>query len=609
MKIQLLICTFILTSFLTYSQETECHCKEQERTSLEEELKKAAASENLIGAVWSTINGDSVTTGAIGLKNAATKEILEKKDRVLIGSITKTLIATGVLRLTSQGKLDIDAPVHKILPNVLFDNPWRENNPVTTRDLLNHTSGIEDARFWQVFSTKPIATTPLEYIFSKNRSVLKVRTIPGTRFSYSNMGYTLLGLIIKKITKEPYETYLDKNLLVPLGMNNSTFQFTTQKGENADKQLAMGHFDDGTTKENIPMFLRPAGQFTTTSKDMALLAKFLMSDGAINEKPFIDKELLNQMGNPVSTESNKNGLTTGYQFGLSYRDRYGVVGKFHRGNTIGHRATFYLFPEQKKGFFISFNTDSETANYEKFNSIFIDHLGIEKPQKLKIKNNLPSNIDGFSGYYKMNPVRFEMFAYLDLLFSSIKLNQENDKLIVQSIQNETYTLLPVGGYLFRKEDRVNPSHVLFKNGNITAVSDGLVTYEKINPFYLYAMWLNLILGLCGLVIILIRGCYLFFQKKLFNRDQVATLPFLSVLGLLIPIPFLLNQSFLNLGDVTFANVLLAIMTGFLPLAMIISIRKILRNKTLTIDAIGILFTLQWTIVLFYWNLIPFRLWS
>ena len=580
----------------------------QDNETLDGKLKKAVTNENLTGAVWSTISDDIITTGAIGLKNADTKEILENDDRVLIGSVTKTLIATAILRLASQGKLDIDSPVHKILPKIFFDNPWRENNPVTIRDLLNHTSGIEDARFWQVFSTESTSTTPLEYIFSKNPSVLKVRTIPGTRFSYSNMGYSFLGLIIEKITQEPYENYLDKNLLVPLGMNSSTFQFTTQKGENVDQHLAMGHFDNGTTQENIPMFLRPAGQFTTTAKDMALLAKFLMSDGVINEKSFIDKELLNQMGNPISTESYKNGLTSGYQFGLSYRDRYGVVGKFHRGNTIGYRATFYLFPEQKKGFFISYNTDSETANYENFNSIFINYLGINKPQKLKVKNNLPSNIKDFYGYYKMNPVRFEMFAYLDLLFNSIKVEQENNKLILQSIQNETYSLLPVGSNLFRKEDRVKPSHVLYKNDTTPMISDGLVTYEKVSLFYLGLMWLSLILGLVGIIIILFRGFYLLFQKQLFNHNQTITLPFLSIIGLLIPFPFLLNQSFLNLGDFTFANILLAIATGFSPLAMIFGIRKIWKNKTLTIDTIGTLFILQWTLVLIYWGIFPFRLW-
>ncbi|MEA3436859.1 MAG: serine hydrolase [Thermodesulfobacteriota bacterium] len=600
-----MIKTSILLLFVVLSSISRA----QENATLEEELKKTIASENLSGAVWSTISDNIVITGAIGLKNTDTKEILEKNDRVLIGSVTKTLIATGILRLASQGKLDIDAPVYKILPDITFDNPWREDNPVTIRDLLNHTSGIEDSRFWQVFSTKSTSSTPLEYLFSKNPSVLKVRTLPGTRFSYSNMGYSFLGLIIEKTTQEPYETYLDKNLLVPLGMKNSTFQFTTQKGKNIDQHLAMGHFDNGSTQENIPMFLRPAGQFTTTAKDMAQFAKFLMSDGTINGKPFIVKALLNQMGYPTSTESYKNGLKSGYQFGLSYRDRYGVIGKFHRGNTIGYRATFYLFPEQKKGFFISYNTDSETANYEKFNTIFINHLGITKPEKQKIKNNLPPNFKGFDGYYKMNPFQFEMFAYLDLLFNSIKVKLENNKLVIKSIQKEDYDLLPVGDNLFRKKDRVKPSHVFYKNDNTPMISDGLVTYEKVSSFYLGLMWLSLILGLLGIIIILFRGFYLLFQKQLFNNNQIITLPFLSILGLLIPIPFLLNQSFLNLGDFTFANILLAIVTGALPIAMIFGTIKIWKNKILTIDAIGTLFILQWTVILIYWSLIPFRLWS
>lgn len=580
----------------------------QNSETLDEKLKKAVTNENLTGAVWSTISDDIVTTGAIGLKNADTKEILEKNDRVLIGSVTKTLIATGILRLASQEKLDIETPVYKILPDIPFINPWREDNPVTIRDLLNHTSGIEDSRFWQVFSTESTPSTPLEHIFSKNPSVLKVRNISGTRFSYSNMGYSFLGLIIEKIAQESYETYLDKNLLIPLGMENSTFQFTTQKGVNIDPHLAMGHFDDGTTQENIPMFLRPAGQFTTTARDIGLFARFLMSDGTINGKVFIDKGLLKQMGNPTSTESYKNGLKSGYQFGLSYRDRYGVVGKFHRGNTIGYRATFYLFPEQKKGFFISYNADSEAANYEKFNTIFINHLGITKHEKQKTNGNLASSFKEFDGYYKMNPIRFKMFAYLDLLFNSIKVELENNKLVIKSIQKEDYDLLPLGDNLFRKKDRVKASHVFYKNDNTPMISDGLVTYEKISSFYLGLMWISLILGLVGMMIILFRGFYLLFQKQLFKRNQTIALPFLSIIGLLIPLPFLLNQSFINLGDFTFANVLLAIVTGFLPLAMILGIRKIWKTKTLTIDTAGTLFILQWTLVLIYWGVFPLRLW-
>ena len=581
----------------------------QKPVILEKKLKKILVDENLTGAVWSMVSDSIITTGALGLKNTNSKELINSNNSVQVGSVAKVLIATGILRLSSQDKLDVDSPINKILPNILFDNPWEKTNPVTIRDLLNHTSGLEDARFWQIFSTKPASDTPLESIFFKDSSVLKIRTKPGSRFSYSNMGYSMLGLIIERISHESYESYLDANLLNPLGMKNSTFQFVTQKGKNADQNLAMGHFDDGTNQENLPMYLRPAGQFTTTANDMALLARFLMSDGMINGEQFIKKELLNQMGKPVSTESNKNGLNTGYQFGLSYRDRYGVTGYFHRGNTIGFRSTFYLFPEEKKAFFISFNTDSETANYEKFNEVFIEHLGIKKIEKTKANDSLPRNIEEYEGFYKMKPIRFEKFAYLDLLFNSIKVNQIDNTLLIKSIQNDSYFLLPVGENLFRKEDRLRASHVLYQKDKIQLISDGLVTYEKTSMLYLGLMWLSLILGLLGIIIIIARGFYFLVQKKLFKGNKVLAIPFVSVIILFMPIPFLLSQSFLNLGDLTFANILLAIVTGIFPIAMFYGLTRIRRNKPSLIDVLGILFALQWSLVLMFWNLIPFRLWS
>jgi len=600
------MCKYFILVFVLFLSLKLCA---QQNKMLDKELQEVLQSENLTGAVWSMVSDSKITTGALGLKNANSKELFNSKNSVQVGSVAKVLIATGILRLSSQEKLDIDSPINKILPNIIFDNPWEKTKPVTIRDLLNHTSGLEDARFWQIFSTKPSSDTPLESIFFKDPSVLKIRTKPGSRFSYSNMGYSMLGLIIEKVTHESYESYLDANLLNPLGMKNSTFQFVSQKGISSDQNLAMGHFDDGTTQENLPMYLRPAGQFTTTANDMALLARFLMSDGMINGEQFIKKELLNQMGKPVSTESNKNGLNTGYQFGLSFRDRYGVIGYFHRGNTIGFRSTFYLFPQENKAFFISFNTDSETANYQKFNHVFIKHLGIEKIEKTKANDSLPRKMEEYEGFYKLNPIRFEKFAYLDLLFNSIKINKIDNKLVVKSIQNNNYSLLPVGEHLFRKQDRVRASHALYQNDNTQIISDGLTTYKKVSVLYLGAMWLSLIFGLLGIIIILIRGFYFFVKKKLFTGNQILSVPFVSIIFLFVPFPFLLNQSFLNLGDLTFANILLAIVTGIFPLAMIFGLTRIRRNKSSLIDVLGILFALQWAIILMFWNLIPFRLWS
>lgn len=576
---------------------------------IDNELLNAIKEERLSGAVWAIVNNDTIQTGAVGLKNIDSKETLKKEDKVLVGSITKTLIATGVLRLITQKKLELNTPIHRYLPNINFDNPWKDSSPITILHLLNHTSGIEDSRFWQVFSTKAKPDTPLEHLFTRNPTVLKARTKPGTRFSYSNMGYSLLGFVIEKVTGQPYESYLDNHLLKPLGMAHSTFQFVSQEGKYSDESLAMGHFDNQNTQANLPMFLRPAGQFVTTANDMAILAKFLMSDGVISGNIFIDETLLRQIGKPDSTEANKNGLTTGYQYGLSYRDRYGVVGYFHRGNTIGYRATFYLFPEEQKAFFISFNMDSENADYEKFNRLFIEHLKVNKPPKRTVLNELSQNIDEYKGYYKINPIQFSKFGYLDLLFNYIQVQIESDRVKVKSLQNETFSLLPITGNLFKKEDRINPSHVLYKNDENAVISDGLFTYEKVSPIYLGLLWLSLVLGLLGIFLILARGIYKLLKKQLFSSNQAIKFPFLSIVALVIPVLFLLFQPFLKLGELTLANILLAVFTGLLPLSMALGLIKAYKTKTSRIDRISILATLQWLVILIVWGLIPFRIWS
>jgi CubicO group peptidase (beta-lactamase class C family) len=124
------------------------------------------------------------------------------------------------------------------LPNRPLGNQWDKTNPVTIRQLLDHTSRLTDAKLCHVFSTTATPDTPLESVYVRYPSILKIQTKPRSVYSYSNLGYTILGMIIEKITQKRYENYLDENLLKPLGMVNSSFEFVTQVGDNADKQEA-----------------------------------------------------------------------------------------------------------------------------------------------------------------------------------------------------------------------------------------------------------------------------------------------------------------------------------------------------------------------------------
>jgi CubicO group peptidase (beta-lactamase class C family) len=580
---------------------------------LHAEMVEALQDEGLAGAVWATVTPESgIVVDAAGLKDARSGTALDPEDRVHVGSIAKTLLATGVLQLASEGRLSLDTPVVDLLPTVAFDNPWAATDPVRVRHLLDHTAGLDDLRLWQFFSLAPGADTPLERAFVGGKRLLRVRSRPGSRFSYSNMGYTLLGRIVESVTGERYERHLDARLLRPLGMHDSTFGFVSQAGEHADPRLAMGHFDDGTPQAAVPIYLRPAGQFTTTARDMARFARFLMGDGRVDGRRIVDARLLRAMGTPVGTEAAAAGLQAGYGLGLATRDRHGVVGRCHSGNIVGYRAMFCLFPERQRAFFVSINTDSEAADYGRIDALLARSLGVASPEPVAPQAAALELAD-WEGVYVPAPNRFATFAWVDTVFGFVQLRREGDALRLKPLQGAASLLAPVGGALFRAPDRQAASHALLVSADGTRVlSTGLQSYARISTTKLALLWSSLLAGVLGLAYLLLSGLARLLARRM-PPSHPAFVPVLGIVALLLPLPLFLRQSFLQLGDLTLASGLLAAATAALPLAMLVglflAIRRRVRGATAALDALAMLAVLQWTMVLAAWGLLPLRLWA
>jgi CubicO group peptidase (beta-lactamase class C family) len=522
------------------------------------------------------------------------------------------MLATGVLSLATEGRIDLDVPAIRYLPHLFPDNPPAGFSDITVRHLLDHTAGLNDAHMWQIFSERADPDAQLITAFPDPKIQLQVRSQPGSRFSYSNMGYTLLGMILESVVGTRYETYLDEHVLAPLRMHDSTFEFTTQEGEKADPTLAWGHVDDGSRYAASSIFLRPAGQFTTTATDLARFAAFLMGDGVLDGRSFVDKALLRSQGKPFGTEAANEGLIAGYALGLGRRDRHGVVGYCHGGNIVGFVAMLCIFPDVDKAFAYSVNTDSETANYGRFDKLLIEALEIAKalpPQTV----NPASDMSKWHGRYVLSPNRFQMFEYLDTVFGAIKVSAEDGFLALSSLQQDARLLRPAGRYLYSASDRTTTSHVFFrgKQGEYL-VSDGFRTYEKVSTAYLTAHWTSIFLGLAGLVWILVAGSISLvrYRSDVFRRPESPA--FVASALLIAPLPIFLTQSFMALGDFTIASALLAIVTLLLPIGMLSTI--ILATKKWRVSRINLLhglaatFVLQWCAVLMATGMLPFRLW-
>jgi CubicO group peptidase (beta-lactamase class C family) len=187
--------TFIINLFFcfaTFAQvEKEDKTTNQLKTYLAE-LEKVG----FFGTVLVEINGNKVISKGYGFSDKA-KSIKNEPNTIFdIGSITKQFTASAILKLEMQGKLSTDDKITKY-----FDNVPTDKSNITIHDLLRHQSGLQS-----VVGKDFDKISQVEFLDTVMNS--KLRFEVGKAFSYSNIGYSLLGMIIEKVSGKTYETYL-----------------------------------------------------------------------------------------------------------------------------------------------------------------------------------------------------------------------------------------------------------------------------------------------------------------------------------------------------------------------------------------------------------------
>jgi serine beta-lactamase-like protein LACTB len=178
-------------------------------------------------AVLVVKDGRPVLRKAYGMANVELGVPARPEHVFRIGSTTKLFTATAVMLLVDEGKLALDAPLKRYLP----DAP-RHWDQVTIAHLLSHTSGIPnlsmDSGYWRT-------TARLDHTLEELVAPVRERPLdfePGTRFAYNNTGYNLLGMVIEKVSGQEYFAFLERRITAPLGL--------THTREGSDKQLIPG---------------------------------------------------------------------------------------------------------------------------------------------------------------------------------------------------------------------------------------------------------------------------------------------------------------------------------------------------------------------------------
>jgi D-alanyl-D-alanine carboxypeptidase len=264
-------------------------------------------------------DGKVVLATGYGLANVEFSVPATKETMYQLLSVTKMFTGTAIMMLIEEGKLSLDDPVTKLLPDL--PATW---SAVTVRHCLSHTSGLKDflelPEWERVVDDRSVqdAHSPDEIVPRVSQCPLEFR--PGESWSYNHTGYFLLGRIIERASGKPYAGFLDERIFRPLGMTATRFgDYSAVMKNRAGRYL----WKDNTLSNLayfIPTWIYTGGGLNSTVLD---LAKW---DAAFDTERLLKKSSLQKMWTPFQLHS---GRTAGYGLGW-------YVGEYSGHGWVGH---------------------------------------------------------------------------------------------------------------------------------------------------------------------------------------------------------------------------------------------------------------------------------
>jgi hypothetical protein len=325
-----------------------------------------------------------------------------------LGSISKTITATGLMLLVEEGKADLDHPAIDYLPEdvrpTAFEGDVRD---VTVRHLLNHRSGMpayaesffeDDAEV-----PRPLAETVRRYGI--------VAYPPGESFIYCNLGYQMLASIIANVSGMSYAEFIRERVFAPLGMTRSL----VYEGEPLGKSYAGGYTQ---ARERIPLYLDsyPGADGTYASAhDLIRFAMFHLGDDLPDQRPILSGRAIAAMQAKYPPGNDRSGI--GWHLD---GDERGYRSVYHGGEGPGADCMMRLFPDEDVAVVVLCNAECEKL-YEIQEAIavaLIPALGAPGPSETRPPNQAPADPSEMYGGWRGRITAYDRELDIELLLDS-----------------------------------------------------------------------------------------------------------------------------------------------------------------------------------------------
>lgn len=332
-------------------------------------------------------------------------EIAATPDTVYrVGSVSKLFTAVAALKLSEQGKLDLDRPLTTYLPDFSVKSRFPDAGPVTARNIMTHHSGLPSDLVQGMWSRNP---EPFEHNLNKIKNGY-LSYPPNFVFSYSNLAVALLGQAEETVAQRPFSAFMAESILRPLGMSHSRFAAAPDHSPQASKA-----YRDGDEVEELPLRDVPAGGLNSTVLDLARFIKMVFAGGKGEGGELLSPQSVAESLRP---QNGQVPLDLNFRVGLGWAlgglgnidiKNAGLVAH-HAGATLYHRSMLIVLPEQKLGVVVLANTASaktvvDQVATETLKLALEARKGIVQPEAEPPKPApgavSPAELDGWQGFY------------------------------------------------------------------------------------------------------------------------------------------------------------------------------------------------------------------
>jgi CubicO group peptidase (beta-lactamase class C family) len=334
-------------------------------TRLSDELRDTLEASGMVGSSWAFVkDGVVVARETFGFADLETGRRVDEATIFHWASITKTLTGIAIMQLRDRGRLKLDDPILHYVPELReVHNPFGPLESITLRHLLSHSSGFRNSTWpwgggepWH-----PHEPTRWEQLVAM-MPYTEILFPPGSRYAYSNPGIVFLGQVIERLSGEEWEVYVEKNILRPLGMRHSYFDYTPYhllKDRSNNYSVREGvptpggpDFDTGITVSN--------GGLNAPLGDMARYLAFLTDAGTEEERALhrvvLERSSLEEMWREVVSVEETPALRESMGLCFFLVDVGGVRYPGHTGSQKSFQSFIYVDPSARTGAIAAFNT-------------------------------------------------------------------------------------------------------------------------------------------------------------------------------------------------------------------------------------------------------------